>query len=283
MEASPEQAIRTPPPAPGGRGWGAGVALRRALLLLLALCFALAAVAQAEVNQKGTLRVSFGGKFAPQRLPRVGTAPVSVSVSGDISTTDHSAPPQLRTIAMEINRHGRLDPTGLPSCHLHEVQPASTAEARAACPGSIVGTGFFSANVALPDQSPFPSSGKVIAFSGTLRGKPVILAHIFGKQPLPTSFTLPFVIKHRRTGTYSTVLYAQLPRVAAQWGYVSGLSLTLGRRFAYKGRPHSYLSAGCPAPEGFPGTVFTFARTSFGFEGGKRISATMTRSCGVRD
>jgi hypothetical protein len=255
----------------------------RVLALSAALCLALAGIARAEVEQEGTLRVSFNGKIAPHQLPRLGAAPVTVSLSGDISTTDGSTPPQLRTITMAINRHGRLDATGLPICHLHQIQPASTAEAREACPRSLVGSGFFEANVALPEQSPFPSSGKVLAFNGTLHGKPVIFAHIYGPEPLPTSFTLPFVIGRRASGTYSTVLLARLPRVAAQWGYVSGLSLKLWRRYSYGGRARSYLSAGCPAPKGFPGTTFTFARASFGFEGGKHLSSAMVRSCGVRD
>jgi hypothetical protein len=246
------------------------------------LCLALTTAATAEITQQGNLRVSFAGKLAPHRLPRQGTAPVAVSISGEIKTTDNSTPPQLRTITMALNRNGQLDYKGLPSCHFHQIQPASTQEAREACPNSLVGTGSFKANVALPDQSPFPSNGKVLAFNGNLHGEPVIFAHIYGTEPLPTSFTLPFKIKRRNKGTYATVLVAQLPRVAAQWGYVSGVALRLQRTFSYRGETHSYLSAGCPAPKGFPGAVFTFARASFAFEDGETLSSTMTRSCGVR-
>jgi hypothetical protein len=183
---------------------------------------------------------------------------------------------------MAINRHGTLNYKGLALCHIHEIQPASTAEARQACSASLVGTGSFEANVALPEQSPFPSNGKVLAFNGTLKGKPVIFAHIYGTEPLPTSFTLPFTISQRKQGTYSTVLSAQLPRVAAEWGYVSGVSLDLHRSFKVKGKSQSYVSAGCPAPKGFPGTTFTFARATFAFEDGRSLGSTMTRSCGVR-
>jgi len=246
------------------------------------LCLSVVALAQAEVRQDGNLRVSFGGKIAPHKLPRVGKAPVAVSISGDIKTTDDSAPPQLRTIAMAINRNGTLDYRGLPVCRFHDIQPASTDEAREACPGSLVGRGSFRANVALPDQSPFPSNGRVLAFNGRQNGKPVIFAHIYGTEPLPTSFTLPFRLKRHRNGTFATLLVAQLPRVAAQWGYVSGVSLTLQRRFRYRGKPHSYLSAGCPAPKGFPGVSFTFARASFAFEDGRTLTSPMIRSCGVR-
>jgi len=238
-------------------------------------------MAAAEVTQEGTLRVSFGGQIKPHALPRQGAAPVSVSLSGEIKTTDDSTPPQLRSIKMAINRHGHFDYKGLPVCHFHQVQPTSTIEAREACSRSLVGSGTFNANVALPEQSPFPQNGKILAFNGTLHGKPVIFAHIYGTEPLPTSFTLPFVLKQSGKGTFATTLIAHLPQVAAQWGYISGVSLKLQRSFVYGGKTHSYVSAGCPAPKGFPGTVFTFARASFGFEGQKTLSSTMARSCGV--
>ena len=48
-----------------------------------------------------------------------------------------------------------------------------------------------------------------------------------------------------------------------------------------RGKPRSYLSAGCPAPVGFPGAVFPLARASFGFADGRVLSATMQRSCSV--
>jgi hypothetical protein len=259
---------------------------KRALRLGLAvagLCLLATAISQAdEATQRGTLRVIFGGQIKPHTLPRLGAAPVSVSLSGRIETTDDSAPPQLRTITIAINRHGRFDREGLPACHLHQVQPASTREAREACQGSLIGDGVFKANVALPEQSPFPQNGKILAFNGVLHGKPVIFAHIYGTEPLPTSFTLPFALKRSATGPFATTLVAHLPQVAAQWGYISGISLKLRRSFRYHGEAHSYISAACPAPAGFPGTVFTFARASFGFEGGKKLSSTMTRSCGVR-
>jgi hypothetical protein len=257
-------------------------ARKRATAVAAAAAILLAApLAAAEVTQNGTLRVSFEGKIAPHRLPRASKAPVAVTLAGDIKTTDGTDPPQLRTIEMAINRNGKLDYKGLPRCNFHQIQPASTAEAKASCRRSLVGNGTFKAAVALPDQSPFPSNGKILAFNGNLHGKPVIYAHIYGTTPLPTSFVLPFEIEQGK-GNYATTLVAELPQVAAEWGFVQGVSLTLRRNFTYEGKRHSYLSAGCPAPKGFPGAVFSFAKASFGFEDGRTLSSTMTRSCGVR-
>jgi hypothetical protein len=252
---------------------------RAALAAALCLLFG-AAIADAEVTQEGNLRVSFTGGLAPHALPRQGTAPVRVTLGGNIKTTDGLAPPQLRTISMAINRNGRLDYKGLPACHYHQIQPASTAEAIETCPDSVIGTGKFQAHVVLPEQSPFPSAGKVVAFNGIFHGRHVVFAHVYGTVPLPQSQVLVFALS-RTSGTYRTTLSAELPQVVAEWGYVSAVSLSLERVFKYKGRPRSYLSAGCPAPKGFPGATFAFAKASFGFEDGRTLEATMTRSCGV--
>jgi hypothetical protein len=252
------------------------LSLTAALLTLLAL----ASLAHAEIKQQGNLRVSFDGELTPHTLPRSGKAPVKVAVGAKIAATNGAAPPQLRKISIAINRNGRLDAKGLALCRLEEIQPSTTADALAACRRSLIGEGSFSAKVLLPQQAPFPSQGKVFAFNGELDGKPAIFAHVYGTQPVPTSYTIPFVISEAK-GTFGTVLSASLPNVTSEWGYVTGLQMTLGRSFSSHGKRHSYLSAGCPAAKGFPGASFPFARASFGF-GKKTLTSTLTRSCGAR-
>jgi DNA-binding beta-propeller fold protein YncE len=230
------------------------------------------------VVQRGPVRVKFDGKLTPHALPRHGVAPVGIAVDTRISGTSRGTPPQLRRIAIEINRNGHLSAKGLPICQERDIQPSTTAGARAACGAALVGEGHFSANVKLPEQSPFPSSGKVLAFNGRLHGKPAILAHIYGTQPAPTSYVLPFSIRESR-GTYGTVLETSLPNATGNWGYVTGLEMNLRRSFRFHGRRHSYLSAGCPAPAGFPGASFPLARTSFAFAGGMTLVSVLNRSC----
>jgi len=237
-----------------------------------------AAGSTAVIVQRGPVRVKFDGKLTPSALPRHGAAPVGFAVDTRISGTKGGTPPQLRRIAIEINRNGHFSAKGLPVCKERDIQPSTTAGARAACSGALVGEGHFAANVKLPEQSPFPSSGKVLAFNGRLHGKPAILAHIYGTQPAPTSYVLPFSIRESR-GTYGTVLETSLPHATGNWGYVTGLEMKLHRSFRYHGKRHSYLSAGCPAPAGFPGASFPLARTSFAFAGGVTLVSILNRSC----
>lgn len=233
-----------------------------------------------EVIQHNRVRVAVQAKLIPKKLPRTGTAPVHFSLSAKIASTDGAVPPQLRGIEIAINRHGHLNPNSLPVCRMQDIQPSTTQGSLEACRGSLVGEGTFSAKVLLAQQAPFPSDGEVLAYNGRWNGRPAILAHIYGTKPVPTSYTLPFVIKRLGKGTYGTALKASLPNFTSKWGYVTGIALYLGRTTPHGG----YLSAGCPAPKGFGGASFSLARATleFGSEGPKKIEQTLTRSCGVR-
>lgn len=238
-------------------------------------------LASAEVSQKDGVRVSVTGRMTPTRLPRTGAAPIAVSVAGHISAAQTATLPKLSKITIAINRHGRQDLRGLPLCRLGRINPSTDAEALAACRSSLIGEGSFSADVKIPTQSPFPSQGKVLAFNGRLRGKPAIFAHIYGIEPVPTSYVLSFSIA-KTPGIYGTVLEASLPHITGEWGYVTGISLRLNRVYTSGGKSHSYLSAGCPAPRGFSSAVFPLAKTTFGFDDGLKLSSILNRSCKVR-
>lgn len=260
--------------------------LARSLPLCLAsaialACFCLASLATAEVSQKDGVKVAVSGSMSPTRLPRFTPAPIAVSVAGQISATKATVLPKLTAIRIEINRHGELDQRGIPLCRLGHIDPSTTSEALVACGSSLIGEGHFSADVRLPNQSPFPSAGKVLAFNGRLRGKPAIFAHIYGTRPVPTSYVLPFSVSKAK-GTFGTVLEASLPQVTGEWGYVTGISLNLDRTFTSHGQKRTYLAASCPAPAGFSKAPFPLARTSFLFAGGLTLSSTLNRTCRVK-
>lgn len=132
------------------------------LLLSLALLLASGAVlAHAEPVQQGNLSVDVNGNLSPHRLPRSGSVPVAVTVSGKISTTDQTQPPQLQKLTIEINRHGLIDSTGLPTCQLQKIETANNAHAIAACGPSLVGSGQFLGTITLPGSSPYPIKGRL--------------------------------------------------------------------------------------------------------------------------
>ncbi len=250
-----------------------------AALLASAAAVSLPSAALAEVAQSGNLRIGVDAQLAPRELPRKGKAPVSVTLDGKIKPLRGDLPPRLQRIQIAINREGRLDTKAVPSCAIRRIQPSTTADARRICAASLVGEGTFSAEILLPEQTPFPSLGRVLAFNGTYRGKPAVLAHIYGTTPAPTSFTLPFLIGHG-SGRFGATLSAEMPNVAASSAYVTGLRMTLGRGAGTPGRP--FLSAGCPAPSGLGSVLFPLVRAGFDFEGAPTLRSTVLRTCEVR-
>lgn len=256
--------------------------MRRAFLpALVAAALALGSLAQADTVQSGSIRVAFSGDIAPRVLPRNGKAPIKVSVGTKVIPLKGKPTSQLRRLEIAINKNGVIDTRGLPVCPLNVLQPSTTTDALRNCRHSLVGEGLFEAKVLLKGQASFPSKGKLYAFNSRINGRPAILAHVYGTQPAPASFTLVFEIRKSR-GTFGTVLTSSLPEVTADSGYVTGLSLTLGKQFSSHGHRESYVSAGCPAPKGFPGAVFPFARATLSFAGGKKVSHVLTRSCSAR-
>lgn len=253
------------------------------IVAAIAALAALAATASGNLSQDGNLRLSFNGKLAPNHLPRKVAAPVSMQVSGAIRTVNGQRPPELTKIAIAFNRYGTISTLGLPICEASELEQTTTKGALRNCRQSLVGHGSFRAYVNFAGSKPVAVVGKSLAFFSEVRGKPTVLLQIYGSQPAQVTFVLPFTIHHvPGNGTYGTVFSATIPKIAANSGYVTDLSLTLSRRYSYEGRPRSFISARCAVPEGIPGTPFTLARGTFTFANGQRINSALGGSCWVR-
>ena len=241
-----------------------------------------AAIAHGELSGSDGLFVSFSGGFAPHSLPRDRDVPVTVSLNVGIKTTDGSRPPQLRRISLAVNRYGQLTTKGLPSCRPGLLEATDPPTALARCSRALVGHGTFEANVEFPNRAPFPVKGQMLAFNGVAHGRPAILLHIHGSNPVDVTVVLTFTIQHPKQGKFGTVLSTKIPRLASDLGYVTGVELVFNRKYRYQGRQYSFLSARCAAPNGFPGAIFSFTRGTFTFARGKPIVTTLTRDCVVR-
>lgn len=259
--------------------------MRRRIAIPIAIALAALAcvgVARGELSQSGDLRIAFDGGFTPRMLPRDRLAPVTINVTGSIRTTDGSRPPQLRRMVVAINRNGRLFTRGLPACPAGLLQSTTTEAALERCGPALVGRGSFATNVDFPNSSAFPAQGETLAFNGRSDGRPAILMHFYVSTPVQATLVIPFKIGHRSRGEFGTVLSARIPLLAGDQGYVTDIGLTIGRKFRYGGNRHSLLSASCAAPAGFPGAVFEFAKGSFYFANGQKLTTSLTRDCRVR-
>jgi hypothetical protein len=257
---------------------------RRAAILATAVGLAAcAAMASAAVVQKGNLRITVLSQIQPYKLPRHGTAPIAVFVSGHLDAPKGGIPAQLQKMTVKVNKHGLLQSKGLPACELSEIQPASTDRALQSCGDAVVGSGKFWAHIVLPDQGAYATHGRLLIFNGRQKGRPALLTHIFTANPFFSSFVIPFGIEKISKGAYGTELSASLPQALGSWGYVDRIKLTLKRKYTYKGKHLSYFNAGCPAPEGSKRTVFPLALASFDFAEDVSIAAKVEKACAVSE
>jgi hypothetical protein len=259
---------------------------RKSALLALAGLLALlglgTTVAQGERALKGNVEVIFNGGISPRQLPRHGMGPVNVITTGKVkSTVEGVQPPKLQRIILEINSHGQLQNKGLPTCSLGKLNSISSKGAEKACGKALVGHGNVTSRLKLPDQPVFASNGPLLAFNARYHGHPAIFAQVSTTAPLPLTYVIIFEIK-KEHGTFGTSLVGTLPPIASEYGYISAFNLSLKRTYTYKGQKLSYASAGCPAPKGTTVAPFSFARASYEFEGGLKLSSTLQRECKAR-
>ena len=255
---------------------------KKGLIALVAvLALSIATVASAEIASKGPIQINFHGSIAPVKLPRKGLAPVGVQMGAKIKTTDKSVPPKLAKIVLDINSNGEFEDKGLPVCALGQLNNSSSARAKSVCGDAEVGSGNVTSRVKLPDQGEFSSNGPMLAFNGRYKGKPAIFAHVASTGQLTLTYVIVFVIKKTK-GTYGSSLVADLPEIASGNGYISAFDLSLKRKYSFKGQKKSYVSASCPLPSGVNIASFNFAKSTYVFEDGTKISSVLKRQCKAR-
>ncbi|HEX7059825.1 MAG TPA: hypothetical protein VF176_08250 [Solirubrobacterales bacterium] len=260
------------------------VTTKRAKVLLATTCLlalGAAGVARAELGQKGNIIVNFHGNIAPQKLDRDGTSPVSVLMGGKIKTTDNSVPPKLTKIVLDINRNGVIQTKGLAKCSLGTLKSLSSAGAKRKCSDALIGHGNVTSRVNLPGQGAFASNGPLLAFNGRHKGHEAVFAQVSATEPLPLTYVIVFEVQKTK-GTFGTRLLGTLPPIASSYGYISAFDMALSRRYSFHGKKLSYASAGCPAPKGFTQASFAFAKASYEFEDGRKVTATLNRTCKAR-
>lgn len=251
-----------------------------ALAALIAIATS-ASLAHGERRQSGNLIVALNGGIAPLALPRQRPAPVSIHLSGRILTEDGSPLPQVKRVTIELAGPGQLYTRGLPLCPRARLRHANNRQAMDRCGPALVGRGSLGAEVVIPNQAPFSIQTHLLAFNGrTAVGRRAIWVHAFTKNP-PLSLVLPFVV-HRGRGGYPNVLVAAVPDSVGPLPRLAQFHLNLFRRFSFRGRRHSYISATCPVPPTFTAGFLSFARITYSFAGDRSIPIESVRSCRAR-
>ena len=185
------------------------------------------------------------GGVIPVKLPKHEMAPVAIKLWGRISAGNAAQPPPLREVAIEFDRHGALDATGLPVCNPNiEFQKISQAES--ICKGSIVGKGAATFEMAVPGSSPMPVSGKLVIINGGFRdGVRTLYAEAFVTVQTPFVIESTLEVKKIHDGPYGLAGGGKMPTIEGRPATLLGFSLEIKRLFMYRGKKQSFAMASC--------------------------------------
>jgi len=254
--------------------------MRKTLLRTLAVGAAVllvgAAGAQAIKLRIGNIVIVGDGGFSPTTLPKHENAPIKLFGHATFKTTDGTRPSPLRRLVLEFDKHGAVETRGLPKCTMAKLVATTTKQARELCPGAIVGTGFGTALVELPEQRGIEASSPLTLFNGPVKhGNPTVLGHAHIDYPGPTTYVILIEIQKIHNGRYGFKTVANFPRIVNDYGSAISGHLKIGREWTYKGQRLSYANAHCADGR-------LQAKAQFSFKDGSFVEGTIFKPCKAR-
>jgi hypothetical protein len=247
--------------------------LRTVILTVVALLVMGGGALAAIVLRAGPVEVTAEGGFTPTTLPKHETAPITLHGEGRISNSEGGLPPILETLTVWYDKHGAVVTKGLPVCTKNKLMATTSATARKVCAGSIIGEGHGTALIAFPEQRPFKASSPITIFNAAPHnGNPTVLAHAYLSVPAPTTYIVPVEIQKVNAGPYGFRTEAKIPKIAGGAGIPLEGSLTIGKRWTFKGQKLSYANASCPSGK-------LQAKVETGFTEGTKINGIIIKRC----
>jgi hypothetical protein len=211
--------------------------------------FATAALAGGSTEKAcvGSLCFEAGGKFTPIVLSKSKQTPIGLQIEGKIYETDGSHPPALTEAIVETDKSGMINLTGYPTCKSSVLQSQDTTHAKAACRAALIGTGTTDVEVALAEQNPVIARSQLLVFNGGVRGGVTTLyIHAYITVPVPAAIVTTVKITKVHNGRYGLKSVATIPKIASGNGSVTAFKLVINKKFTYKGKEVSVLTAKCP-------------------------------------
>ena len=223
--------------------------------------------------RSGNLELTVNGGFSPTTLPKNKLAPISFFASGKINTLDGTHPPALKEFNVETDKNGAVNVTGFPTCTSGKLQSQDTAHAEAICKKAIIGTGTTKVDIAFPESKVVPVPSKLLVFNGGKKGGvTTFFIHAYITVPVPAAIVTTVKISKINKGRYGLLAKASVPKITGGSGSVRSFSLTVNKKYTYKGKKMSILSAKCPDGK-------LQANGTAVFADGTRASAGVVRTC----
>lgn len=252
------------------------------IVAALALAITCASAAIASGGGEGPVKVRVGnlefiadGGFKPKTLSKTTLRPIAFSAEGQIKSLDPNEPhpPALKEFLLEADKNTAVTVKGYPTCKSGQLQSQDSAHAEAICKDALIGRGTTAVDIHFPEQRHVGAQSKLLIFNGGEAGGVItFFVHAYITVPVPAAIVTTVKIKKIHNGRYGMLATASVPRIAGGSGSVTSFAFTIDKKFTYKGKKESILSAKCP-----DGKLQAHGTAIFAH--GTRASAEVIRTC----
>jgi hypothetical protein len=246
--------------------------------------------------------VTASAELSPSKLPRAHSAPASLTLGFTSEMPESTEIPRLAQIEIDLSHNVTLQSNDLPSCTEARLL-ASYSSYRASCPGSLVGTGSVSSEVALyRNEEPVDVSGSLRAYYSEEGGRRLILAQVKSAHP-PLTYVIPFTLRRTAPPFGVSLLLPKRGMTSMRglcqrghpecfgtpytlegvYSHISDFEMTLHRLFSRKGKAGSFIRARCGASGGQTSIRFPLARFQLEYATGDILRGETDQRCRVSD
>jgi hypothetical protein len=151
----------------------------------------------------------------------------------------------------------------------------TTKRARATCPGAIVGTGYGTALIELPEQRPIEASSELTIFNAPEKhGNPTGIGHAHLDYPVPTTYLVEAELEKVQHGRYGYRVEIDFPKIAGGYGSPISGRIKIDKKWIYKGMHLSVANARCADGR-------LQARIELSFEDGTFLQGSAFKRCTI--
>lgn len=231
-----------------------------AAAMAIAAITASAALAGPTVSGPDGNTQSIETVIGPKLLPKKTFAPATLKVVTRTSSTTaaNGVPSPAVNAVIDFDKGAKLFTKGLPTCNPALLQNVSTEIAEQKCGKAKIGSG--KAHALLPTGSrTIPIEQTVTAFNGPLKGgKATVLLHSYGTTPFQTTLVLTGTVSNYNKQGFGPRLTVQIPLLAGGTGALTEFQVTINKKWRYKGKKVSFVSAQCASKKFKTRSVFSF-------------------------
>lgn len=222
------------------------------IAVVLAVVLALAPTAGGTELTGSNFSFETTATVKPKRLPKRGSAPVTLAMSGRIITAlDRTQLPALRSVELRLDRQLTLTSKGLATCTSRDLTGIPEAQARRRCGKALVGSGTLSTENTFAETPPAPQKIRFLLFNAKGSG---LLMYAYVAYEVYEGVPTTVVAR----GRASKALF-RIPLPTVPFSGTTAFQVRIGRTWRDQGRPLSYLSGRCSTGQLSNQATLTFA------------------------